>query len=454
MPFPSTIEEIDTTSPSRYDLATFFGRVRHFQEVTDFRSCFITTTSIDNAKAIVEKVKYRQGPGTIPSFLTPPPPTQSSFSTIDVPSNVEEVIKKNWKDFTPEEYYNARKILSATLHPDTSQPVPRLFRFCAFLPANIPILIGMLHPSQQTPMRAMFWQWINQTFNVGVNYCNRTIDMPKGTPFIQQPQPQQPEKPKNDGIHGKGGSEGRCPFHIFSRKQDVKVEEKKIEPPVIISKNITNDNDISASDSKCPVSFKNIEKATGISPKLLTSYSIAVLASCGVSYMGNSILHRMGSSAPYLFRIGIPYFAVAIASTANVVAMRSSDIFEGIRVKDVETGEELPTPSRNAGLMAVSQVAISRILLPMPLLLLPPIFMDRLFDSGKYKFFTRRRAKLYLPVQIAFIIVAIVVVLPFAIAVFPQDTVMDIGQLEEEIFGSAVNSKGNKVKQVTFNKGL
>jgi hypothetical protein len=63
-------------------------------------------------------------------------------------------------------------IVSASIHPDTNKPVPWVMRMCAFVPTNLPIIFGMLM-TPPTPMNTMFWQWLNQTYNAGMNYGNR-----------------------------------------------------------------------------------------------------------------------------------------------------------------------------------------------------------------------------------------------------------------------------------------
>ena len=45
-------------------------------------------------------------------------------------------------------------------------------RMCAFVPTNLPIIFGMLM-TPPTPTNIIFWQWINQTYNAGMNYGNR-----------------------------------------------------------------------------------------------------------------------------------------------------------------------------------------------------------------------------------------------------------------------------------------
>jgi hypothetical protein len=45
-------------------------------------------------------------------------------------------------------------------------------RTSAFVPTNIPIIAGMLL-SAPTPFNTFLWQWVNQTYNAGLNYGNK-----------------------------------------------------------------------------------------------------------------------------------------------------------------------------------------------------------------------------------------------------------------------------------------
>jgi len=71
-------------------------------------------------------------------------------------------------------------IVNASIHPDTNQPVPWVMRMCAFVPTNLPIIFGMLM-TPPTPMNTMFWQWLNQTYNAGMNYGNRNASSQQTT---------------------------------------------------------------------------------------------------------------------------------------------------------------------------------------------------------------------------------------------------------------------------------
>ena len=51
---------------------------------------------------------------------------------------------------------------------------------CAFVPTNLPIIFGMLM-SAPTPLNTVFWQWLNQTYNAGMNYGNRNASSQQTT---------------------------------------------------------------------------------------------------------------------------------------------------------------------------------------------------------------------------------------------------------------------------------
>lgn len=337
----ATVQQYDIRKNSPYDLNTYFGRFRHFMELTDPTTLLVSDKQLDEAKRVIATVQGQ---------------------------------KPGWEAVPVDEYYRSHKYVSSTFHPDTGNKVFMPGRLCAFIPTNIVTLTFMLHPSQQTPARSMVWQWVNQTANVLINYANRSI-----TP----------------------GEEG-----------------------------------------------------SALDPKIMAAYGIAVGTSCSVAFAGNKVLSRMGAaSAPALLKVAIPYSAVAIANIANVGAMRSSDFTTGIVAKDVETGESLPGPSLVAGRKAITEVAISRVLLPMPLLLVPPIVLNALFDSGKFSYLTANRARFYIPVQLGVLVGMMAFALPMAIAVFPQNTVMPVTELEPQFQGLR-NSKGNPITTITFNKGL
>lgn len=265
------------------------------------------------------------------------------------------------------EHQRATRLLDSIVHPETKQPIWMPCRFSAFLPMNMVILLGMLHPSMQTPMRSMFWQLSNQTYNVGVNYCN-------------------------------GSASG--------------------------------------------------EMTPG---KLFGAYAVAVVSSCGTAYGLNRWRVALGPRCPNALGIAIPFVAVALANIANVGVIRSPDLVEGVVVYDKETGERVGK-SPAAGRQAVAQVAVSRVLVPIPLMLFPPVIMSWL--TAPTKGWLYKRPAMHLPVQIGILLVMLRLALPLCIAVFPQDSEMDAKRLEPNLREWRSSSGAALSSTVTFNKGL
>lgn len=122
----------------RYDQATFYGRWRRFMDLISPYSLLYSQKDVEDAKQLLER--FKQG---------------------NLPTNIND-----------EALWNAKWLVDSTIHPDTQKPVPAFFRLAAFVPVNIPIVIGMLLVPK-TSFSIPFWQAVNQTYNVGFNYCNR-----------------------------------------------------------------------------------------------------------------------------------------------------------------------------------------------------------------------------------------------------------------------------------------
>ena len=75
------------------------------------------------------------------------------------------------------EIRKAERIINSTIHPDTGRKVPALFRMCFFIPANLPIVVGMFI-FQKYYWQVVLFQWFNQSYNAGQNYCNRQASAP------------------------------------------------------------------------------------------------------------------------------------------------------------------------------------------------------------------------------------------------------------------------------------
>ncbi len=51
------------------------------------------------------------------------------------------------------------------------------FRMAAFVPTNLLVVGGMLMPNPSLA-GIVFWQWVNQSLNVAVNYSNANKSVP------------------------------------------------------------------------------------------------------------------------------------------------------------------------------------------------------------------------------------------------------------------------------------
>ncbi|KPA80848.1 putative mitochondrial sre-2/carboxylate carrier-like protein [Leptomonas pyrrhocoris] len=320
------------------DQSTYGGRFFHFLAMTDPRTLLTTPTRLALSEQLLEKVGKRDD---------------------------------GWQDVRVTDYLDARQRVQCIVHPESKQPILLPFRFSAFVPMNFINLCGMLAPSQQTPLRGMFWQFSNQTYNVGFNYCNGS---------------------------GKNGLPMR---------------------------------------------------------ELCLGYCVATCTACGISYA----MSKMAASSAAVggfWKLMIPYTAVACANIANLGVIRFRDVLQGIAVQDPETGTDLNdgTPSAVAGRLAVAQVGLSRVMIPVPLMLLPPVFMNFLFHPVKgIPFFVKRHTQLYLPMNVLTLVSVLCVALPMSIAVFPQTTVVPVTWLEKSFQGRK-NDLGHAVTHAQFNKGL
>lgn len=144
----------------------------------------------------------------------------------------------------------------------------------------------------------------------------------------------------------------------------------------------------------------------------------------------------------------VPYPAVASASSCNMLLMRRSELDQGIGVKS-PSGDELGV-SQLAARIAIQQTLITRVVLPAPLLVGPPVSMLAVEKTTNiFKRWPRSR----LPIEAGFCVLWFVFGLPLALSCFPQTCEVPVGDLEPR-FHNICDSTGKRVEKVVFNKGL
>lgn len=192
------------------------------------------------------------------------------------------------------------------------------------------------------------------------------------------------------------------------------------------------------------VNYTNRSGDTPISPKQLgISYAMATGGAVTTALTLNGMVKRM---PPIVGRF-VPFAAVAAANCINIPCMRSKELLSGIPVFDVE-GKRVGESTR-AATSAISQVVVSRIIMAMPGMLIPPFIMNAL----EKKSFMKRMPWLNAPIQVSMIGFLLVFATPLCCALFPQKSSMAVANLEPEV-REKIQALPNAPAVVYFNKGL
>lgn len=190
---------------------------------------------------------------------------------------------------------------------------------------------------------------------------------------------------------------------------------------------------------------RNASQETSISD-FVTGYVGAVGSAVSIA-LGIQVLIRKSTSlkpaTQTLIRRLMPFPATAAASVCNVVLMRRRELTTGIEVVDSE--KRRVAVSQVAARKALHETALTRLFLPMPILLIPPAVMSVV---EKKKWYAKRSFGFALAFQASVVLTSFFIALPLAIALFPQISKVEVDQLEPE-----VRAKTDE-KFLYYNKGL
>uniref|UniRef100_A0A7N6AM47 Sidoreflexin n=1 Tax=Anabas testudineus TaxID=64144 RepID=A0A7N6AM47_ANATE len=130
---------------------TFLGRLRHFIDIIDPSTLFVSETKLKECIELLDDYKHGR-----------------------LPPGVSDL-----------QLWEAQRIKQAIIHPDTGEKIFMPFRMSGYVPFGTPIVIGLLLPNQ-TVVSTIIWQWLNQSHNACVNYANRNATKPTPTSkFLQ-----------------------------------------------------------------------------------------------------------------------------------------------------------------------------------------------------------------------------------------------------------------------------
>lgn len=149
----------------------------------------------------------------------------------------------------------------------------------------------------------------------------------------------------------------------------------------------------------------------------------------------------------------MPLTAVCAAGAFNALAMRYKEGLDGVDVYD-EDGH-VYGKSVAAGRMGLAQVAATRVVVPLPILLLPPYVMDALKrHPGVARAVAASPMGVGFAAELSVIVACILFALPGAIALFPQEVAVSTEWLEPRFQGLTSPSTGAPVTTLTYNKGM
>ncbi|KAG9410208.1 Sideroflexin-5 [Aphanomyces cochlioides] len=180
------------------------------------------------------------------------------------------------------------------------------------------------------------------------------------------------------------------------------------------------------------------------------AYASAVAISCATSVgLGKAVEHAsfLAPTARMILSKTVPFVAVAAAGAGNAVFMRFKELTDGIDILDNEG--VVRGRSQEAGKQSLTQVALTRVALPMPILLFPPFILEAMKTAKALP--KNRFGRVF--TEISVVTLCIWGAFPAAIALFPQYGTIPASEVEPQ-FQNLKNSKGEPITEFTYNKGI
>jgi len=206
--------------------------------------------------------------------------------------------------------------------------------------------------------------------------------------------------------------------------------------------------------------------------QMAASYTVAVGVACGMSYglglVVNKLQASMGGGAggggggkqPLSLKLlsrGLPWLAVATAGMANALAMRYKEGIDGITVYEDAGGGEAGAAvgtSVAAGRACLTQVALTRAALPVPILLIPPFLLDALRERTALGPLMARSVPARVAVELGVCAVFLQLALAPAVALFPPMGSLAAGELEPRFHGMVSPTTGKPIERFVYSKGV
>mmetsp|Transcript_15651 Transcript_15651/g.33790 ORF Transcript_15651/g.33790 Transcript_15651/m.33790 type:complete len:277 (-) Transcript_15651:971-1801(-) len=189
------------------------------------------------------------------------------------------------------------------------------------------------------------------------------------------------------------------------------------------------------------INFFNANKTAPVSPAdVATSYVVATGSAVSVCLALDKLVLQL--KKPTLVRF-VPFVAVATANVINVCMMRRKELEHGISVFD-QSGNALGE-SVVAAKKALLETSISRVVLPVPILVISPLVM---LSAEKVFPWVKSNPRVRIPVQAAIVSCTFLFGLPFSLSLFRDRGEIEVSNLEPNI------QNRTTFQHAYYNKGL
>jgi len=183
---------------------------------------------------------------------------------------------------------------------------------------------------------------------------------------------------------------------------------------------------------------------------MIKSYLAAVGSALCITFgLATLLQKRLDPAAARTMLRFVAFPSAVVASSINCYIVRSPEIDVGIPLLDDDNNEVLfktDNKSIAAAKRAVYSTTLSRAVLPAPVFLLPPLLISLV---------QKRLPPSYIaPLTTYLIMVSFGLALPATVALFPQQSEIEVKELETK-YHNLINPKtGKAYEKLYFNKGM
>eukprot|EP00339_Tiarina_fusa_P027140 CAMPEP_0117030260 /NCGR_PEP_ID=MMETSP0472-20121206/21849_1 /TAXON_ID=693140 ORGANISM="Tiarina fusus, Strain LIS" /NCGR_SAMPLE_ID=MMETSP0472 /ASSEMBLY_ACC=CAM_ASM_000603 /LENGTH=322 /DNA_ID=CAMNT_0004738269 /DNA_START=27 /DNA_END=995 /DNA_ORIENTATION=+ len=200
------------------------------------------------------------------------------------------------------------------------------------------------------------------------------------------------------------------------------------------------------------VNYTNGSSASPVpTRRLVEGYIGAVGSSLGIALGATYITQKaanLGLAMRTLIRATLPFSAVVAAGCVNVALIRRNELTDGVEVYDKD--DNMRGLSVKAGKQGILQCCAARFVWNVPAMIFPTVLMGYMATKPWWMKFSPR---IRTGTEVVLISLALMIGVPPALGLFPQQASIPVSSLEERFQGIA-DKNGNPIETLYYNKGL